>query len=87
MDPEFRNSAAATSADALPPNPLKIATILCICAVSTFWANRAIDYRTNNHSYYNHLQINIVICNKSRNNGKNIPNADKKLPLRAVFAA
>ena len=27
MVPELRNSAAATRADALPPNPLKMATI------------------------------------------------------------
>ena len=41
MSPVFRNSAAATSAEALPPKPLKIATICGIWVISTFRAKVA----------------------------------------------
>ena len=41
ISPVLRNSAAATRAEAPPPNPLKIATIWGIWVISTFMANVA----------------------------------------------
>ena len=40
IKPVFKNSAAATKAEAPPPKPLKIATICGICVISTFVAKR-----------------------------------------------